>query len=173
MEPEAEVEFGAELRFCPECGAEESGFFCRVCGTLLRGDEMVLCPRCHQVVPHGEYCNQCGQSLAGIALNLKQLAMAGDDFWVTASALAGAVGPAEGLPGSLVEPDESVVLAQGDLPEWLDELPKAHVYPSLRPIERQKAAAHRPFWTVAIVMLALILLSLVFVAIILMSRGFG
>jgi hypothetical protein len=181
MDAEAELENGSDIQFCPKCGAGERGFFCHACGTLLRGDEMILCPRCHHVVPDGEFCNQCGQNLAGIALNLKQLALAGDDFWVTASTLAGAGGPAEGLPGSLLEPDESVVLAEGDLPEWLDDLSmglgpavgKAHVYPSLRPIEAQVSAAPRSLWIGAIVMLGLILLSLVFVAIILLSRGLG
>ena len=86
MDPETEIEMEPEGEFCPECGAEESGYFCRSCGTLLRGQEDVLCPRCHQVVPAGDFCNRCGQNLGGIALNLRQLALAGDDFWVTAEA---------------------------------------------------------------------------------------
>jgi len=72
MDPEVQAEEGEESRFCPECGAEESGYFCRTCGTLLRGEEMVLCPRCHHVVPDGDFCNLCGQTLGGIALNLRQ-----------------------------------------------------------------------------------------------------
>ncbi|MEJ2212235.1 MAG: hypothetical protein P8129_24865, partial [Anaerolineae bacterium] len=80
MEPEAEFETDEEIMFCPECGAEESGYFCRSCGTLLRGEDRILCPRCHEVVPNGDYCNQCGQTLTGFALHLRQLALAGDDF---------------------------------------------------------------------------------------------
>ncbi|MGD9405176.1 MAG: hypothetical protein PVH95_08505, partial [Anaerolineae bacterium] len=124
--------------FCPECGADEAGYFCRNCGTLIRGEEMVLCPRCRQIVPHGEFCNQCGQKLGVMALDLHQLALAGDDFWVS----DGVLELPEETDTGLLEPDDSVVLAEAELPDWLKELPtesvaaetKPHVYPSLRPI---------------------------------------
>ncbi len=180
MEPEAQVEKSPDGRFCPECGAEESGFFCRSCGALLRGDEMVLCPRCHQVVPGGEFCNQCGQNLGGIALSLRQLALAGDEFWVTAQAPVPPEAPPDNAESGLLEPDESVVLADADLPDWLRELPidsapsevQAHIYPSLSPIEGESRPARRGrFFILTIVLLVLMLLSLVFVVVILLLGG--
>jgi len=181
MESEAEVQKGLEGRFCPECGADESGYFCRNCGTLLRGRDLVLCPRCHQVVPNGEFCNQCGQALGGIALNLQQLAQAGEDFWVSAGSPAPA--PAGSADTGLWAPDASVPLAQAEIPDWLAELPaasapaevKAHVYPSLTPIEVQDEPAPRRggFLTFVILLLAVLLLSLVGVAVALMLRGGG
>jgi len=56
-------------RYCPECGSQESGFFCRNCGALLSGEDNVLCPRCHHIVPDGKFCNQCGQGLSGMEPN--------------------------------------------------------------------------------------------------------
>ncbi len=181
MESEEELETGPDIQFCPECGAEESGYFCRGCGTLLRGEDWVLCPRCHHVVPDGDFCNQCGQGLGPIALKLRQLALAGEDFWVTAASLASLEQPQENRDAGLREPDESVILAEADLPDWLNDLPlesapaevKAHIYPALRPIDEEPEAAPRRFWGLAIVFLGLILLSLVVVAIVLLSRGFG
>ncbi len=181
MESEAELETDPEIRFCPECGAVEGGFFCRNCGTLLRGDERVLCPRCHHIVPNGDFCNQCGQGLAGIALRLQQLALAGEDFWVTAAALAPGREPTESAEASLLAPDDSVELAEAELPDWLNDLPlesapaevKAHIYPSLRPIEDETAASPRRFWSLTLVLLGLILLSLVFLALIFLWRGLG
>jgi hypothetical protein len=166
--------------FCPECGMDESGYFCRNCGTLLRGEEMVLCPRCRQIVPHGEFCNQCGQSLGAIALDLQQLALAGADFWVSTAALE----PPSELPdageSALLEPDESVVLAEAELPIWLKELPtdsapeeaKAHIYPSLKPIEEsEQPPAQRRFFTPVFVLLALLLFALVFAVVFLLLQS--
>lgn len=176
MDPEVQAEESIESRFCPECGSEESGYFCRNCGALLRGDDMVLCPRCHHVVPDGEFCNLCGQGLGGIALNLRQLALAGGDFWVTA------LGPPPAAPGSadqsVLEPDESVRLDEADLPDWLKELSveeappevQAHTYPSLEPIAEGKRRQGR-FVVFVLLLLGLLLLSLIVGAGYLLMRG--
>lgn len=182
MEQEAGAGVGSAGSFCPECGSEERGYFCRNCGALLRGEQMVLCPRCHQVVPGGEFCNQCGQTLGGIALNLRQLALAGEEFWVTAAALFPSMSPPDSAELSSLQPDPSVVLADAELPDWLRELPtssapaevQAHVYPSLRPIEEQRAPASRGrFLTLVILLLGLLLLSLVLGVVVLLLRGGG
>lgn len=177
MDLEDQVGMNADNGYCPECGSKESGYFCRNCGALLRGGDMVLCPRCHQVVPDGEYCNQCGQSLGGIALRLKQLALAGDDFWVTASA---AQAPAS-VESSLFEPDESVQLADAELPDWLQELPvetapsdvEERIYPSLMPIQEQERGAGQQgrFLVIVILLTGLLLLSLVSMAFVILLRG--
>lgn len=181
MDPETQIEMEPEGEFCPECGAEESGHFCRSCGTLLRGQDDVLCPRCHQVVPDGDFCNRCGQNLGGIALNLRQLALAGDDFWVTAAS-ASPDAPFEEPEAGTWEPDESVTLAEADLPEWLQELPsepappteQARVYPSLTPIEEEREFSRqgRPF-TAVILLLGFLLLGLVFMVVFLLVGGGG
>ena len=135
-----------QVRYCPECGSQESGYFCRNCGALLTGEDNVLCPRCHHIVPDGKFCNQCGQGLSGIGLRLRQLALAGDTFWVASGGptpTAPTPTPAESaqsaqtdlpdwlrdtsIPPSatapVLEPDESVQLAQADLPDWLRDIP--------------------------------------------------
>jgi len=183
IESEAEVQMAPEGRFCPECGADESGYFCRNCGTLLRGRDRVLCPRCRQVVPNGEFCNQCGQALGGVALNLQQLALAGEDFWVAAMSPAPAAPQPVPTEVGLRAPDESVRLAEAELPDWVTELPvdsapadvKAHVYPSLRPIESQDKPSSKGgrILTLVILLLGLLLLSLVGLAVMLMLRGGG
>jgi hypothetical protein len=119
METQAQDHTNAEDRHCPECGYEEAGHFCRNCGTLLHGDGLVLCPRCRQVVPDGDFCNQCGQGLTGLALGLRQLALAGDAFWVAEDT---AMLPSSVEP-SLLPPDASVELADAQLPDWLQEVP--------------------------------------------------
>jgi hypothetical protein len=182
MEPEADPGMGSGSGFCPECGAEERGFFCRQCGTLLHGEEMVLCPRCHHVVPKGEFCNQCGQGLGSIAISLRQLALAGDEFWVTGAPPV----PAAAAPGqaevSSRQPNDSVVLADGELPDWLQELPaksapaevQAHIYPSLQPIEQEgQPVARGRFLTAVILLLGLMLLSLVVLVAYLLLGGGG
>ena len=179
-ESELQGELNREGPFCPECGVDESGYFCRNCGTLLRGEEMVLCPRCRQVVPHGEFCNQCGQTLDAIALDLQQLAVAGDDFWVSAGALEQPSDLPEGMEPAQPEPDESVVLAEAEVPDWLRELPtdsapaevKAHIYPSLRPIEEiEQPVRQGRFLAPVFILLALLLLGLVFVVVFLLLSG--
>lgn len=181
IESEVQDERNPEGPFCPECGMDESGYFCRNCGTLLRGEEMVLCPRCRQIVPHGEFCNQCGQGLEAVALDLQQLALAGHDFWVS----AGTFEHPSALPDSMVpaqiEPDESVVLAEAEVPDWLKELPvdsapaevKAHIYPSLKPIEEPEEQPVRQgrFLTPVFVLLAFLLLGLVAVVVFLLLSG--
>jgi hypothetical protein len=176
MEPEVQAEENIEPRLCPECGAEESGYFCRACGALLRGDEMVLCPRCHHVVPDGEFCNVCGQGLGGIALNLRQLALAGGDFWVTALSPPRAATESEGQ--GVLEPDELVRLDEADLPDWLQELSveaappevQAHTYPSLEPIAESQGGQRRTTPWVFLV-LALLLLGLIVGVGYLLMRG--
>ena len=179
MDPETQSEMRPRDGFCPECGTEESGYFCRSCGTLLRGQDDVLCPRCHQVVPSGDFCNQCGQNLGGIALNLRQLALAGDDFWVTAAPAAPSP-PSEGGDLGIWEPDPSVFLADAELPEWLHELPaesapdavKAHVYPSLRPMEKEREySGQGRLFSVVILLLGVLLLALVFIVVFLLFGG--
>ena len=181
MDPETQIEVEPEGEFCPECGAEESGYFCRSCGTLLRGQDDVLCPRCHQVVPNGDYCNRCGQNLGGIALKLRQLALAGDDFWVTTAAAVPAAPPGD-ADADLLEPDESVVLADADLPDWLQELPtesapaevQARVYPSLEPIEGEREFSRQGgLFTALILLLGLLLLGLVVMVVYLLVSGAG
>jgi hypothetical protein len=181
MESTRRNETDREGSFCPECGIDESGYFCRNCGTLLRGEEMVLCPRCRQVVPHGEFCNQCGQSLGEIALDLHQLAVAGDDFWVSSGAFDQPSGSPEGMEVVPLEEDESVILAEAELPDWLQELPtesapaevKAHIYPSLRPIveEAEQPVRQGRFFIPVFLLLALLLLGLVFAVVFLLLRG--
>ncbi len=162
--------------FCPECGADEAGYFCRNCGSLLRGEGMVLCPRCRHIVPHGDFCNQCGQKLGAIALDLHQLAIAGNDFWVSASPLE----PLEETESTALEPDQSVVLVEAELPDWLKELPddpmpaeaKPHIYPSLRPIEEvEQPVVRGRFITPVFLFLALLLLALVSVVVFLLVSG--
>jgi RNA polymerase subunit RPABC4/transcription elongation factor Spt4 len=177
MDSETQIMTDPDGEYCPQCGSEEAGFFCRQCGTLLRGEELVLCPRCHQVVPDGAYCNQCGQSLAGIALRLGQLALAGDAFWVTTEEAASA--PTEEV--RVFEPDETVRLAAAELPDWLQELPtetappdvEDRIYPSLMPIpgEAGSASQQRRFLILVILLAGLILLSLVFMAFFILIRG--
>ena len=53
MMPEDEPETDGESISCPECGSKETGYFCRNCGRLLQGEDKVLCPRCHGIVPAG------------------------------------------------------------------------------------------------------------------------
>lgn len=173
MEPEANLEMPAETMFCPECGAEEAGYFCRNCGALLRGEDLVLCPRCHQIVPDGDYCNQCGQSLSGIALHLRQLALAGDDFYVTSAGLPALARPAEVEPDFFSE-DESQPLEVAEVPDWLQELPvesappqvRERIYPALQPVEKQRTGAWQGrFLTFLVVLMGLLLLGLVVMAV--------
>ncbi len=172
-------------RYCPECGSQESGYFCRNCGALLTGEENVLCPRCHHIVPDGKFCNQCGQGLSGIGLHLRQLALAGDTFWVASGEPAAAV-PAP-MPGEapVLEPDESVQLAQADLPDWLREIPalplaaaparsEGHVYPALKPIEAAPVQRSQRSFLVAVLLLMMVmLLGIVFMAILVALRSLG
>jgi hypothetical protein len=180
MEPESEPEVTQEGPFCPQCGAEEHGYFCRQCGALLRGEDMVLCPRCHQIVPDGDFCNQCGQGLSGIALHLRQLALAGGDFWVTA-APADATAPEPPEEESVqFEPDEEVTLEQADLPDWLQDLPKARppdevkerIYPSLQPVVEEPPAGRPSRFLVAVMLLMLMLIAgLVAIGVLFMMQG--
>jgi hypothetical protein len=169
MEAQARDEMNADDRHCPKCGFEETGYFCRNCGLLLHSDDLVLCPRCRQVVPGEEYCNQCGQVLGDLALTLRQLALAGDAFWVTG---ATALSPSRPEP-SLLTPDESVELAHAELPDWLQELPaesappevQQHIYPALKPIQTERAASQqRRFLILVILLTGFLLLSVVIMA---------
>jgi hypothetical protein len=173
-----------QIRYCSECGSQESGYFCRNCGALLTGEDNVLCPRCHHIVPDGKFCNQCGQGLSGIGLHLRQLALAGDTFWVASDEAKPA---AASLPVEMpvLEPDESVQLAQADLPDWLREIPalpsaaaparsEEHVYPALKPIEPMPVQRFQGRFLVAVLLLMLVmLLGIVFMAILAALRGLG
>jgi hypothetical protein len=179
MEPGAEFETDEGIMFCPECGAEESGYFCRSCGTLLRGENMVLCPRCHEVVPEGDYCNRCGQTLTGIALHLRQLALAGDDFWVTSQAASPQPAPAE-IESDFFFEDESLEIEEAELPDWLHELPvetapaqvRERVYPALRPMqERQADGVQSNFVIYLILLMGLLLVGLVAVTILVLVQA--
>jgi len=177
MDAEAPVESNSKNHFCPECGAQEDGFFCRSCGKLLHGEERILCPRCHQIAPAGEFCNQCGQSLGGLALSLRQLALAGDAFWVTSEAAEPSPSP-EPTPFA---PDETIRLAAPELPDWLQELPtreapakvESHIYPALQPIrDNRQAASGNSFLVVVVIFMFILLLGLVALSLfILLSRG--
>jgi len=82
----------------------------------VHGDDRVLCPRCHHIVPAGKFCNQCGQTVSGVGLNLRQLALAGDTFFLSSTdAFPTVVGVED--ESLLLQPDESVQLSQGDLPD--------------------------------------------------------
>ena len=173
---DAEVETSPQAQQCPECGSEESGFFCRSCGQLLRGEEMVLCPRCHQVVPDGDYCNQCGQGLGAIALQLQQLAKAGDTFWVT----SGGSETSSLEESVLLEPDETLDLADAEPPDWLQEIPagsappeiEPRIYPALEPIEQAPTGSRRNlFFTVVILLMFLLLVGMVVVALYVLLGG--
>jgi DNA-directed RNA polymerase subunit RPC12/RpoP len=176
MDAQPRDEMNTDDYRCPKCGFEETGYFCRNCGGLVHGDDLVLCPRCRQVVPGAEYCNQCGQVLGDLALTLQQLALAGDAFWAT-----GETGlPPSSPEPSLLAPDESVDLAPAELPDWLQELPaelappevQQHIYPALRPIEAERAASQqRPFLIVVILLAGLLLLSVVFMALYVLLAG--
>lgn len=179
MEPEADFELDTEAVFCPECGAAESGYFCRNCGALLRGEDLVLCPRCHEVVPDGDYCNQCGQALSGIALHLRQLALAGDDFWVTSPSTPAETAPAE-IDSSFFFEDESLELEEAELPDWLHELPvewapdqvRERVYPALRPMqERQADARQGNFLIYLILLMGLLLVGLVAITLVVLIQA--
>jgi hypothetical protein len=171
MEPDVGMDTDPEIRTCPECGSEETGFFCRMCGALLYGEDLVLCPRCHQVVPDSEFCNQCGQGLAGIALQLKQLAMAGDSFWVTSE---GTISDTDGEPVEMFSPDESVPLVEGVLPEWLEELNsaeappeiEARIYPSLEPIEKSQENHRNTAFMVIVLLMFVVMIGLIVLALI-------
>ncbi|MBN1139591.1 MAG: hypothetical protein JXM73_23650 [Anaerolineae bacterium] len=174
-----------QIRYCSECGSQESGYFCRNCGALLTGEDNVLCPRCHHIVPDGKFCNQCGQGLSGIGLHLRQLALAGDTFWVASGEPTPAVSTPAPAEAPALEPDESVELAQADLPDWLREIPISssvaeraradeHIYPALKPIE--PAPAQRPqrsFLMAVLVLMFVMLLGIVFMAVLVALRGMG
>jgi hypothetical protein len=182
MDPETHVEVSPDGGFCPECGVEESGFFCRSCGTLLRDGEMVLCPRCRHVVPDGDFCNQCGQSLGSAALNLRQLVLAGDDFWVTAESASLLTPPAGSSEPGLLAPDQSVVLEDAELPDWLQELPvrsvpsevEARIHPTLRPIETKRGTGQGSTFLITVILLTFVLmLGLVLLSLFVLLRGAG
>ena len=169
-------------RVCPECGSQESGYFCRNCGALLSEEDNILCPRCHHIVPDGKFCNQCGQGLTGLGLHLRQLAMAGDAFWITSVEESLAPPAVSSGEPSIFEPDESVQLAQAELPDWLSEIsaPPApakaepRIYPALKPIEPESGRAPQRNFLVTIILLMLVMLvGLVFMAILFVLRGMG
>lgn len=179
MKPGDEPETDGERIFCPECGAEESGYFCRNCGTLLRGEDRVLCPRCHGIVPAADFCPRCGQGLKGMALNLQQLAVAGAEFWVAGSGAPPAAAPLEEA-GTTWEPDETRTLAAPEVPDWLSELPREQapvevqerIYPALRPLDTQPAAGRQSRFLILVVLLmGAILIGLVAVAVFLLAQG--
>jgi hypothetical protein len=182
MDPETQIEVSPDNGYCPECGAEENGYFCRSCGALLRGGEMVLCPRCRHVVPGGDFCNQCGQGLSGAALNLQQLVLAGDDFWVTAESGVLLTPPAGSSEPGFLAPDQSVALEDADLPDWLQELPvrsvppevEVRIHPALRPIQTRRGTGQRSTFLVTVILLTFVLmLGLVFLSLFVLLRGAG
>jgi hypothetical protein len=188
MDDRAQAETNAGSHLCPQCGAAEDGFFCRNCGALLHGEDRVLCPRCRQIVPDGEYCNQCGQSLSGLALHLRQLALAGDTFWVTAGATTPPTSPEpvtfqpdESVTVAAFQPDESVTLAAPELPDWLQELPSAgilaesddHIYPALTPLAPERAGATRnsAFLVVVVLFILVLMIGLMFLVVMILLRS--
>jgi cytochrome c-type biogenesis protein CcmH/NrfG len=138
------------------------------------------------VVPAGEYCNRCGQGLAGVALKLQQLALAGEDFMVTLTPPVAPATSATPAPPPAAEelaplvPDESVELEDAELPDWLEELPAAaapaevreRIYPALRPVEPAHTGSQQTrFLAAVVVLLVLMLISLVGLALILLFQG--
>jgi hypothetical protein len=179
MKPGDEPETDGERIFCPECGAEESGYFCRNCGTLLRGEDRVLCPRCHGIVPAADFCPRCGQGLKGMALNLQQLAVAGADFWVAGSGAPPAAAALDDA-GTAWQADQAAPLVAPELPDWLSELPREQapaevqerIHPALRPLEAQPAARGQSRFLILVVLLmGVMLIGLVAVAVFLLARG--
>ena len=174
-----------QIRYCPECGSQESGYFCRNCGALLTGEDNVLCPRCHHIVPDGKFCNQCGQGLSGIGLHLRQLALAGDTFWVAPGAPATAVPAPAPIETPVLEPDESIQLAQADLPDWLRDIPalspvaaparpEEHIYPALKPIAAQPVQQlPKRFLTAVLLLIIITLLGIIVMAVLLALRSLG
>ncbi len=174
-----------QARFCPECGSEESGFFCRSCGTLLSGEDQILCPRCHHIVPGAKFCNQCGQGLAGVALNLRQLSLAGDTFWV-ASGMPGG-GATEPSPADVepFPPMDAAALSPAELPDWLAEMsppaaapalppPESRLYPKLGPIEKEpRPPSQRGFMVAVLVLMLVMFLGLAFIILFIMLRTGG
>ena len=174
-----------QARYCPECGSQESGYFCRNCGALLTGEDNVLCPRCHHIVPDGKFCNQCGQGLSGIGLHLRQLALAGDTFWVASGAPTPAVATPAPAEMPVLEPDESVELAQADLPDWLRDMPgvsaaaasarpEQKIYPALKPLAAQPAQhSQRRFLVAVLVLILFMLVGIVIMAVLVALRSQG
>jgi hypothetical protein len=149
---------------------------------LLRGGEMLLCPRCNHIVPDGEFCNQCGQHLSSIALHLRQLVLAGDAFWVTSQASSFSAGPSPSTEAGVLEADESVPLANAKVPDWLQELPTESVptdvaeriYPTLRPIGRVRGSVQpNRFFTAIILLTFVLMIGLVSVALFFLLHGGG
>jgi hypothetical protein len=180
MEPDNRVEMSRENRFCSECGSEESGYFCRACGTLLRGEEMILCPRCHQIVPDGKFCNQCGQRLFGIALHLRQLAQAGDEFWMTSATPKATISETLAPEPDLVAFDESLIMSDTEVPDWLEELSSplvradSRIHPMLKPIEKERGVRLRStVFTAAILLMFSLMVGLAFLAVFVLLRGGG
>ena len=181
MDDRVQAEPNADGQVCPQCGVVESGFFCRNCGALLHGEDYVLCPRCHQIVPDGEYCNQCGQGLAGMALSLALLSAAGDSFWVTSEPDS----PLASLEETELQPDDWAALSAAELPDWLPEAPSAkppatrepRIYPSLEPVadEGAELSSSKGFPFVAVVSALLILMAIMILVILILVllRGAG
>jgi hypothetical protein len=81
---------------------------------------------------------------------------------------------------SVLEPDESVLLDEAELPDWLKELPaesvrpevQAHTYPSLEPITEEEAQQGQGrFMLLVFLLLGLLLLSLIVAVGFLLMRG--
>lgn len=164
-------------RTCPECGAQEDGFFCRSCGALVHGPDRVLCPRCHHVVPGGDFCNQCGQELTGIALRLDHLAQAGEAFWMTPNASELPASP----ESALLRPDDSVELTVTKLPGWIQELApepeanntKERIHPSLQPLQSGPLTSRRrgQFLIVVILLTGIMLASLIVLTLFILAQS--
>jgi hypothetical protein len=177
MEVDVPIESEQQSSLCPECGSEESGFFCRSCGTLLHGEDMVLCPRCHSIVPEGEFCNQCGQGLSGLALELKQLSTAGKDFWVTSETAQSLRAPEPAETSAL---DSMALVDASELPDWVRELNtstmptdvKERVYPALEPIpEDEPAKSNNLFMILVLVMFGILVILVVLTLIAAFTSG--
>jgi hypothetical protein len=104
--------------------------------------------------------------------------MAGDTFWVTSGG-----GESSSIEEPvLLEPDDTLDLADAVPPDWLQELsPESappevgpRIYPALQPIEQESTGSRRNlFFTVVILLMFLVLVGMVVVALYVLLGGLG
>jgi hypothetical protein len=102
--------------------------------------------------------------------------MAGETFWVS----SGGSEPGSLEEPDLLEPDESLELADAEPPDWLQELSTEsapdeigpRIYPALEPIGSKPSGSRRNlFFTAVIVLMFLVLVGMVVVALFVLLGG--